>query len=81
MVLMGMVIMVRIDTVRLAIFYVCGLWALGIGFRMSLELVKNSAFLVEGILYFDWLPLMVLGFLSVGCAGAELFERVKKDEG
>jgi hypothetical protein len=41
-----------------------GIWAFSMGFRISYELIVRSTVTVTGLLWFDWIPLTVLGFLA-----------------
>ena len=67
------------------IFWLCGLWALGLGARMSLELLLSDTgiFIPRDILYgcniwFDFIPLCVFGLITVWYQTKELFKVAQK---
>ncbi len=53
------------ELTRNILFWLTGLWAFGLGLRFTLELYFYSETLVVGILWFDWIPLMILGLLTL----------------
>ena len=63
------------------IIWLCGLWSLGLGARMSLELLLSD----EGVhvtphplnLFFDFIPLCVFGCVTVYYTTKELFKVVQ----
>ncbi|KXA89328.1 hypothetical protein AKJ57_05460 [candidate division MSBL1 archaeon SCGC-AAA259A05] len=54
---------------------VTGIWALGVGLRLTYELVANEWFTIVGILWFDWVPLLALGTVTT----AIFLNRVRRD--
>jgi len=46
------------------LFWITGMWALGLGFRMSYGLIKYGKYTITGIVWLDWIPLGVLGGLT-----------------
>jgi len=67
--------------------WLCGLWALGLGARMSLELILSDGWIhvpkTAGYgcnIWFDFLPLCVFGLVTVYYSTKELF-RVAQQKG
>ena len=67
------------------IFWLCGLWSLGLGARMSLELLlsdegihilRNASYGIN--IWFDVLPLAVFGFITAWYQTKELFKVAQK---
>ena len=65
--------------------WLCGLWSLGLGARMSLELLlsdgwihvpRNAGFGIN--IWFDFIPLCVFGLLTVWYQTKELFKVAQK---
>jgi len=47
------------------LLWTVGLWSSGIGVRLSYELITRGHCNVTGILWFDWIPLTVLGIICL----------------
>jgi len=62
--------------------WLCGLWSLGLGFRMSLELLLSDGWIHVPKhplnIYFDFIPLAVFGFVTVWYQTKEMFKVTQK---
>ncbi len=72
-------------TIRLLIMWLCGLWALGLGSRYTLELLLTDSWISipkyagYGVnIWFDFLPLAVFGFVVVIFTTKELIQLIRK---
>ena len=69
-------------TIKTIVIWLCGLWSLGLGFRMSLELLLSDGWIHVPKhplnIYFDFLPLGVFGLVTVYYTTQELFKVVQK---
>jgi len=67
------------------VIWLCGLWALGLGFRMSLELILSDGWIhvprdagYGCNIWFDFIPLAVFGFITVWYQTKEMFKVVQR---
>ena len=64
------------------VMWLCGLWSLGLGFRMSLELLLSDGWIHVPKhplnIYFDFIPLCVFGFVTVWYQTKEMFKVVQR---
>lgn len=67
------------------VMWLCGLWAWGLGARMSLELILSDGWIhvprdagYGCNIWFDFLPLAVFGFVTVWCQTKEMFTVLQK---
>jgi len=70
------------NEMKTIIMWLCGLWSLGLGFRMSLELLLSDGWIHVPQhplnIYFDFIPLCVFGLITVWFQTKELFKVVQK---
>lgn len=71
-------------TLKTLLLWFTGLWAFGLGLRMSLELILADQFIqVPNYLvniYFDFVPLAILGLITTVIGTKELFKKVVKEK-
>jgi len=64
------------------ILWMTGMWAAGLGMRMSLELLASDQFILVPNyavnIYFDFVPLGILGLLTTIIQTKELIKEVRK---
>jgi len=64
------------------IIWLCGLWAFGLGLRCTIELLASDGWIHVPKhplnIYFDFLPLCILGLLTAVFETKEMIEAVKK---
>jgi len=67
--------------IKIILRWLCGLWALGLGSRFTLELLASDGWILVPKhplnIWFDFLPLCILGLLVVVFETKEIINRLK----